>query len=60
LDSFGVIDLGCIDVALGIDGDGVDPVELACITATSSETADNRSVLAVDDPDFIVLAVSVQ
>src|SRR5205085_6787791 len=49
--------LGGINVALGIDSHGMDPVELSGIAAAAPELPDHGTVVALQHPDFIVLAV---
>src|SRR3984957_5352963 len=60
LDALSGIDLGGIDVAFGIDRHRMDPVKLPGVAAVVSETADDGPILAVQDPDFIVLAIGAQ
>src|SRR5216684_805980 len=60
LDALSGIDLGGIDVALGVDRHGVDPVELPGVTSVAAKTADHRAILALQHPDFVVLAIGAQ
>src|SRR6478672_3099141 len=60
LDTLSGVDLSGIDVALGIDRHGVDPMELSGVAAAAAKTAGHGAVLALDDPDLIVLAVGTQ
>src|ERR1700692_4164047 len=60
LDALSGIDLGGVDVALGVDRDGVDPVKLSGVAAVMSEAADNGAVVTPENPDLVVLAVSTQ
>src|ERR1700722_2543571 len=60
LDALSGIDLGGIDVAFGIDRHRMDPVKLPGVAAVVSETADDGPILAVQDSDFIVLAIGAQ
>src|SRR4030081_2565792 len=56
LDAFSGIDLGGVDVALLVDGHGVNPVKLAGVAAVAPKTADHAAVVPFQDADFVVLA----
>src|SRR4030088_1730782 len=60
LDTLSGIDLGGINVAFRVDRYGVNPVKLSSITAAPPEAADNRAILALQDPDLVVLAIGAQ
>src|SRR3954470_17885055 len=60
LDALSGIDLGGIDVALGIDRHGVNPVELAGVAAVVPEAAGHAAVLALQHADLVVLAVGAE
>src|SRR6185437_12665054 len=60
LNALGVVDLAGIDVARFVDCHGVYPVELAGIAAAAAEVADHAAVLALENADFVVLAVGIQ
>jgi hypothetical protein len=60
LDALGVVDFAGIDVAELVDRHGVNPVEFSGIAAAAPEAADDAPVLALDDADFVVLAIRVQ
>ena len=57
LRAFSGIDLGGVEVALGVDRQVVHPVELAWITAWSPEGADDGARLAVERQHLVVAAV---
>src|SRR5229473_8468544 len=60
LDAPAGIDLAGINVALAVDRHGVNGVKLPGVAAVMPETADDAAVLALQDPDFVVLAIGVQ
>jgi hypothetical protein len=60
LDAFSGIDLGGINVTELVDRHGMHPVELAGVAAIMPEAADHAAVVALEDADFIVLAVRRQ
>src|SRR4051812_423706 len=60
LHALGVVDLAGIDVALGVGGDAVDPVEVAGVAARPAEAADHLAVAAAQDAQQVVLAVDVE
>src|SRR3989442_10819224 len=53
------VDLRRIDVALAVDGEVVDPVELPGASAIAAEGAEDAAALAGEHPDVVVLAVGV-
>src|SRR6516164_5965478 len=60
LDALPGVDLGGIDVTLGVDRHGVHPVELAGIAAVMAEAADHAAIVALDHPDLVVLAIGAE
>src|ERR1700722_7688504 len=60
LDPLTGVDLGGVDIALGVDRHGVNPVELPGVAAFVPETPDPAPVVALDDPDLVVLAIGAQ
>src|SRR5205823_7446410 len=58
LDSLILFHLAGIDVALGIHRDRVDPVKLAGIGAVTAESAECLPAVAVENPYFVIGAVS--
>ncbi len=54
------VDLGRVDVALGVDCEIVHPVEFAGVAAVASERADHRAVVAHEGADLIVGAVGIE
>ena len=53
-----MIDFGGINVALGVNSHGVGPVELPGIAAAPPEWPDHGTVVALQHPDFVVLAIA--
>src|SRR5215467_1324092 len=51
------VDLGRIDVALAVDGEVVDPVELPRTSTVAPERSEDVTALAREHPDVVVLAV---
>src|ERR1700676_1158982 len=60
LDALSGVDLAGIDVALPVDRHGVNRVKLSGVAAIVSEAADDAAVLALQNPDFVVLAIRIQ
>src|ERR1700733_13498906 len=60
LDALSGVDLAGIDIALGVDRHGVNPVKLPGIAAVAAKAADHAAVVALDDADLVVLAIGAQ
>jgi len=58
LDALVLFDLAREDVALRVDHDRVDPVELTGIRAVPAEAAERLAARAIEDPYLVVGAVS--
>src|SRR6185437_13655703 len=60
LHSLSGIDLGRVDITLGVNRDGMHPVKLTGVAAVAAEAADHGAVFAVENPDLVVLAVRAE
>src|SRR5262245_44267647 len=58
LDALVLFDLAREDIALRVDHNRVDPVELAGIRAVPAEAAERLAAGAIEDPHLVVGAVS--
>src|ERR1700730_11313035 len=60
LNAFAVFDLTHVDIALGVHGDGIDPMKLSRIMAGAAERTYYDAIGAIEDPHHVVGAIGNQ